>query len=849
MHPIPNTDIPASAGAGDLVTELSWLPAQSYSIQRKFGRRVWHSGRVDALLSNGTFVVAGTPGGGVWLLNPAVQPSYRDGDRGSPLSDNWDTQSICSLAWGPDADTQVFVGTADGFGVILLELEQLVGEVALERTTSIPGPFAGPVYGIALLADSPGGVLSTFRVAIAATDGVWWSPIPADIRNAAAYAWRLAEGLPEGTYVSMAAAGWSGDSRLARSHQNLAVAGYGPYPAGKPLFHPLHVPIIFIGVWKDDSTLVFSPAQIDGVNSADMWRTSIASCADSPSNLYAVATAAPDGFVSAVLRSTDGGGHWQALAQQPDRILAGGGGDYEQPAIAVSPYHPNVLAVGFRTGGPFYSNDSGASWQQPRSDGGKGASKADDSLHADTRTLHFARAPFEQDVLYIGSDGGIVYSSDLGQTNSSQFNRPLHNLQMYGSSTTASSRFPGLLIAGTQDNGNLFLAPKQEAGQAWQALDDGDGGVCRFVDVIAAVLRLSSYHSADEDESKVRLAFWDDATQQFGAPTVVPADGDSAGLSLPSSLEVVAEPSWVTIRSLGGNLTPGTLVPGMLSACAAAAGGDGRVYGFYAAVDGSHAQFLKIASVGAAVTSLASLDGSVICAGTGDGRIFSIVTSSGSVTEISLQGFYDDATTVLRLQCVQIHSRRVAPSLGPQLYALYGSNILLFDGRRWTAVPGSGWATFAVDEDSGRLFAASGSVYLFSEADQRWISVSQGLPAVSASSDLRITNSAGGGRDLYFATYGRSVWRANITRSPSKGAIHDLPPRAAQILQRIIEDGGGMFRIGEQFIALPASRLARDVLAALAIEHISSSMTTESRTAMRRAVLEAIVTAARREIS
>ena len=73
--------------------------------------------------------------------------------------------------------------------------------------------------------------------------------------------------------------------------------------------------------------------------------------------------------------------------------------------------------------------------------------------------------------LFVGGDGGIAVTSDLGVTYHSQFNRPLNNLQFYGGTLggnifinhggtlTASSRYPGLLAGGTQDNGNVYRCP------------------------------------------------------------------------------------------------------------------------------------------------------------------------------------------------------------------------------------------------------------------------------------------------------------------------------------------------------------------------------------------------------
>ncbi len=132
--------------------------------------------------------------------------------------------------------------------------------------------------------------------------------------------------------------------------------------------------------------------------------------------------------------------------------------------IAVSPHRPDVVVVGWTSGGPFWSQDGGASWLHPQDD------KSSGHLHADLHTLYFGPSPGVPEVLYVGGDGGIAVTKDLGATYHSQFNRPLNNLQFYGNkrpsvlgthagSLTASSRYPGLLAGGTQDNGNLYRVP------------------------------------------------------------------------------------------------------------------------------------------------------------------------------------------------------------------------------------------------------------------------------------------------------------------------------------------------------------------------------------------------------
>ena len=158
--------------------------------------------------------------------------------------------------------------------------------------------------------------------------------------------------------------------------------------------------------------------------------------------------------------------------------------------IAASHNNPNLVAVGWQAEGPYFSVDGGKTWRHPRTDDAKGGVPGDANLHGDLHALFFGQDTLHQNVLYVGGDGGIARTADLGVTYDSQFSRPLNNLQIYGildteqsgatygtfqgpgGCLTASSSFPGLLACGTQDNGNMFLAPRQQDGLAWQPVRD-----------------------------------------------------------------------------------------------------------------------------------------------------------------------------------------------------------------------------------------------------------------------------------------------------------------------------------------------------------------------------------------
>ena len=71
-----------------------------------------------------------------------------------------------------------------------------------------------------------------------------------------------------------------------------------------------------------------------------------------------------------------------------------------------------------------------------------------------------------------------------------------------------------------------------------------------------------------------------------------------------------------------------------------------------------------------------------------------------------------------------------------------------------------------------------------------------------------------------------------------------------EILIGVIEDGGGLVRLGKAFIKLPPRPLIRDLLAALVIDNMAQSMSPASRSnsrVIRRAALQQIAEIALRE--
>jgi hypothetical protein len=123
-----------------------------------------------------------------------------------------------------------------------------------------------------------------------------------------------------------------------------------------------------------------------------------------------------------------------------------------------------------------------------------------------------------------------------------------------------------------------------------------------------------------------------------------------------------------------------------------------------------------------------------------------------------------------------------------------------------------------------------------------------GLPVRPHCTDLRIAADSGSGLDLYLATYCCSVWRATITK---RAELFDLPPEANEFVIGVIEDGGGLIRLGKRIIKVPLRPLFRDLIVALLAGELTESMSQESEVnsrAIKRGALQQIAQIALRKV-
>jgi len=712
------------------------------------------------------------------------------------------------------------------------------------KTRDFFSSLLGPPWLTGLLAMVV--VPASRRIVLAGDTGVWWSEIPTPATLVGGYTWQQAQGLTTGTFSGLAVG----------PDESVIAAAWGANPATG--HHGL-----FRGEWDSAGTLTFDRAAAGGLDTATLFRTSVASCTADPRRLYAVGAASDNAATSGiagVIRSNDGGASWSA-ATVP--MNPGGQGEYNN-CIAVSRTRPDIVVIGWRGGGAFYSADGAASWSQPHTDGGP---TVDRNLHSDLHALYFARDPGGVDELYVGSDGGVMRTRDLGNTNDSEYAQQIRNLQFYPNVLAVSSDFPGLIAGGTQDNGNIFCraVPNPQHFPEpiyWQNLEGGDGGVNRFVDGLGALLRANNTladGNGVEFGNQVRLQFWDDEHRRFTGRTWAgkhlygdfawdPAKGDFGGFGRmikadvgggPSGglvnaiVEVVAAPSW----SWDGQ--PMYAVASPMNTP------QGPVYGLFAIDNDTGARWRKLADVGVQVASLASYDGATVLVGTTDGRILSLDSASRQAAGMTLPDGIAGTGNVVRIDV----TASSPAMLGQRALAYHDlGGMLRLAGNNWVLL-GGGFTAFALDPAVGsrRAFAATDDrVYVSDDDGTTWTVASQGLPERPHCTDLRVGKSPSGGRDLYLATYGRSVWRAQIELPPAKPPA-EITPSVSEVLAGVIQDGGGLIFVGGKIVRVPPRSPLLDILLALAVNDLGATMSEDMGRIVRRAALGLVAGIAERE--
>jgi photosystem II stability/assembly factor-like uncharacterized protein len=178
-------------------------------------------------------------------------------------------------------------------------------------------------------------------------------------------------------------------------------------------------------------------------------------------------------------RSTDGGATWSAVLASANGFC--GGQCFYDIVIAVDPTNPLTVMLG--------GNVTGAATKliAKSTDGGATFTNVATGVHADNHALTFA--PSNNQVAYMGTDGGIYKTTDNGSTWTSRSVAGYNATQFMSIAVHPTDFF--FTIGGTQDNGTEFLRPDN----TWTRADFGDGGFALIDQNAANTTTVTMYHT------------------------------------------------------------------------------------------------------------------------------------------------------------------------------------------------------------------------------------------------------------------------------------------------------------------------------------------------------------------
>lgn len=194
-------------------------------------------------------------------------------------------------------------------------------------------------------------------------------------------------------------------------------------------------------------------------------RVKVALCAAKPNFVYAVVelkTSTTD-KASRVFRSSDGGDSWSPCQDTGDSSHIA----FYALMLSVHPTNPDILFTG--TLEVYRSTDAGLHWTKVL-DWLK-FDRGDRAQHADQHVLVFD--PTDPTTVWLGNDGGISLSRNLGKT---WRKRSDGILAAQFNDITMHPLYPNLMAGGLQDNGTWL----SYGGPTWYHVGGGDGGHVGF---------------------------------------------------------------------------------------------------------------------------------------------------------------------------------------------------------------------------------------------------------------------------------------------------------------------------------------------------------------------------------
>jgi hypothetical protein len=476
---------------------------------------------------------------------------------------------------------------------------------------------------------------------------------------------------------------------------------------------------------------------------------------------YAVA-ADPDGRVKAVFRSSDLGTTWAPLPTIITNKLAGlgpcvlescagGQGENWNNTIAVSPTNDAHVYLGWVR--LYESIDAGASWKQMENG----------HVHDDIARVRFGDFDRRGVSAYFSTDGGLSATFDAGRTYVSRYNERLTTLECYTTdgirqtdgTLSASYQVNGLLVAGLQDNGNVWATH----GTKWTRFTGGDGGYVTFVREPQVVERQTF------NDTPFKRFEWDGSTL---------LDRGLIGFEPRMTFDIV-KGGFATVND------PVEWADSLGRKIYGFAWSGGIIYSFWNAKpfvgDWHFEREIEMPLVDRERLSAGgSSDGRVSFFGTSLGRMFAFnrVSRRVAASPVVFSGLPVGQYGINRIVIL-------SETLGFALLNCWDKcdrntgYVLRFDGKSWkrlmptmsTGTPLPVQRYYSIEADwtttpNTLLLSSDDKVYRSTDLGATWTEQSTGLPRRAHLADIRFVIFPNRTKRFYVSTYGRSVWFADV---------------------------------------------------------------------------------------
>jgi photosystem II stability/assembly factor-like uncharacterized protein len=435
-------------------------------------------------------------------------------------------------------------------------------------------------------------------------------------------------------------------------------------------------------------------------------------------------------------RSTDGGSTWSATLAAANGFC--GGQCFYDIAVAIDPTNPLTVMLG--------GNVTGAATKliAKSTDGGATFVNVANGVHADNHAVTFA--PSNNQIAYMGTDGGIYKSTNNGTTWVSRSVAGFNATQFQSIAVHPTDFF--FTIGGTQDNGTEFLQPDG----TWRRADFGDGGFALIDQNAANTTTVTMYHT-----------YFNQSNAKGYARSLTPATATDNGWTFHGCGFAGSIPNGMVCSGPTLFYAPMTLGPGNPNTLYF---GADRLY---RSIDsGSNVTTVsQLFTVAISAVEIAPSNDNVRIVGLTNGTVFATATGANPLVQqtgtpaFPLRGVGRAAIDPNNPNIAYVAFTGFAVPAGQHIYKTTNLNAAT---PTWTpsgtGIPDVPVNALAIDPMNSNVIFAGTDIGVFKSQDggANWFPFGSGLPVVAVFG-MEIQNA---NRFLRIATHGRGMWEISL---------------------------------------------------------------------------------------